>query len=358
MSNINRNITGSIRLIAPGVALVAVIAVAAKYLGDSLPVIGGPVFAILIGAFLRNLIGRPQPIVAGTSFAAKKILQWSIVLIGSGLSLSQVLGTGRQSFLIMIVTLGTAFLAAFLIGRILKVPRKLMLLIGAGTGICGGSAIAAVSPIIEADEMEIAYSMSTIFLFNVLAVILFPELGRLLGFSSQAFGMWAGTAINDTSSVVAAGYAFSNSAGEFATIVKLTRSTMIIPIAFLIAVIVSARKRRVPATAQDSAAPETGSAESAPVAGSFSMARIFPWFILGFLAMSLVHTLHLLPPAATALLVGAGKFMIIMALGAVGLNANFRELAKTGFRPLLLGLVVWASVAASSILIQRLTGFT
>ena len=146
----------------------------------------------------------------------------------------------------------------------MEIPYRLKTLIGVGTAICGGSAIAAISPIIEADEMEIAYSISTIFLFNIIAVLIFPPLGHLLGFSDKAFGLWAGTAINDTSSVVAAGYAFSNAAGAYATIVKLTRTTMIIPIAIIYSIITAYQKKKE--ANKDSEV-------------NFSLKKIFPWFI-------------------------------------------------------------------------------
>jgi len=334
--------------LGPGLIYAGVIAIAAQYIGGKLPILGAPVSAIIIGAILGNVIGKPAHASAGTSFTSKKILQWSIILIGSGLSLSQVFTTGKQSFLIMLVTLSVAFISALLVGRLMRIPGKLTVLIGAGTGICGGSAIAAVSPIIEADEVQIAYSMSTIFLFNVVAVVIFPLFGKMLGFSNSAFGMWAGTAINDTSSVVAAGYAFSNAAGEFATIVKLTRSTMIIPIALFIALAVASRKRR----------EHIAGGGDGVGAAHFSLARIFPWFILWFLVMSLLHTINLLPAPLVLWLVGAGKFMIVMALAAIGLNADFRKVMSAGHKPLLLGLIVWASVALSSLLIQRLTGFS
>lgn len=329
--------------LSPGVFYALLIATASVYMGGRIPLLGAPLFAILTGAVVGNLIGVPRRAMAGARFTSKRVLQWSIILIGSSLSLGQVFTVGRNSFAVMFGTLLAAFAAAILIGRALGIPSKLTVLIGAGTGICGGSAIAALSPIIEAEEIQIAYSMSTIFLFNVIAVLLFPAIGHLMGFSSQSFGLWAGTAINDTSSVVAAGYAYSTAAGDYATIVKLTRTTMIIPISLILATFMALKTRRV---------DRIDSTERYRP----SLAGIFPWFILGFLATSLVNTLHLLPAALLHDAAAAGKFLIVVALAAVGLNANLKKMTSAGYRPILLGLGVWVSVAVSSLLIQRIVG--
>ncbi len=327
----------------PGVLLAVVVAIAAVYLGSLVPLIGAPIFGIVIGVLLRNIVGWPEGAAPGVAFTSKRVLQWAVILLGSDLSLSQVVRTGSQSLAIMAATLTTSFLAAIVAGRLLKVPRRMTALIGIGTAICGGSAIAAVSPIIEAEEIEIAYSMSTIFMFNIVAVILFPLLGRLFGFSDRAFGMWAGTAINDTSSVVAAGYAYGTAAGNFATIVKLTRTTMIIPTALALVVIMVLRKR---------------AARSAGDGKAFPLRRIFPWFILGFLLMSLLNTVGAFPKGVSGLLVDAGRFMIVLALAGVGMSADLRRIAKAGARPLLVGLIVWATVAVVGLFVQRLVGFS
>lgn len=324
-----------------GILLALVIALAATGLGGIFPIIGGPVFGILLGIIINNTIGKPAWSVSGVKFTSKKILQYAIILLGTGLSLTQVWKTGLESLYVMLFTLSFAFISAYGFGKLLKVPFNLTSLIGVGTAICGGSAIAAVSPIIEAEEKEVAYSISTIFFFNILAVLIFPPLGHLLGFSDTAFGLWAGTAINDTSSVVAAGYAYSNAAGAYATIVKLTRTTMIIPISLIYAAITIIRKRK--AAKQDDTI-------------SYSFKRIFPWFIVGFLAASLLNTLGIFNGWTVSFLSGTGKFFIVMALSAVGLNANFKEMLKTGLKPLLLGLLVWFTVTIVSIGVQFMTG--
>ena len=227
-----------------GILFAFIIALIANWLGRLFPIIGGAVFGILIGIIINNLIGKPKSVEKGVTFTSKKVLQWAIILLGGGLSLTQVWKTGLSSFSVMIFTLCAAFITAYGFGKLMGISSNLKTLIGVGTAICGGSAIAAISPIIEADDMDIAYAISTIFLFNVIAVLIFPPIGHLLGLSDKAFGLWAGTAINDTSSVVAAGYAYSNAAGAYATIVKLTRTTMIIPISLIFSFIVAYNKKK------------------------------------------------------------------------------------------------------------------
>jgi uncharacterized integral membrane protein (TIGR00698 family) len=328
---INQNLTG--------ILFAFVIALLANWLGSLFPIIGGAVFGIVLGIIINNFIGKPKSVEKGVAFTSKKILQWAIIVLGAGLSLTQVWKTGLSSFSVMLFTLSAAFITAYGIGKLLGIPSNLKALIGVGTAICGGSAIAAVSPIIEADDIDIAYSISTIFLFNVIAVLIFPPLGHLFGFSNEAFGLWAGTAINDTSSVVAAGYAYSNAAGAYATIVKLTRTTMIIPISLIFSFITAYKKKKV-------------SKENSKL--NYSFKKIFPWFIIWFLAASLLNTIGVFTGNSVHYINIIGKFMIVMALTAIGLNSDFKKLLKTGVKPMLLGVIVWFVVAVVSILVQHL----
>ncbi len=322
---------------APGLLLAAAIAVAALGLGRLAPLIGGPVFGIVMGILVRNLFAPSGRVTPGIQFAGKQVLQWSIIALGFGLSLNQVARTGLESLSVTLVTMTVAFLAAWGLGRALKVHDKLKILIGVGTAICGGSAITAVTPIIKPDEHDTAFAISTIFLFNLVAVLLFPLLGHVLHLSDLGFGLWAGTAINDTSSVVAAGYSFSKAAGDYATIVKLTRATLIIPICLALAFAVAWREKKQGAT-------------------DFSLRKIFPWFILWFLVASAVRTAGLVPEAIQPAIHMAADFLIIIALTAIGLSANLRRMASTGARPILLGLGVWAAVSVSSLLVQLAIG--
>lgn len=330
-----------LKAIAPGLFLAIALAAIAMLLGRLVPIIGGPVFGILLGIVISSIFGKSKITAQGLTFTSKKVLQWSIIALGGGLSLTQVYKVGLSSLYVMIFTLSAAFITAYGFGRLMGIPLKLTSLIGMGTAICGGSAIAAISPIIEAEDKDIAYSISTVFVFNVIAVVVFPILGRLLGFSDNAFGLWAGTAINDTSSVVAAGYAFSNAAGAYATIVKLTRTTMIIPISLIFAAVVSIQKRIK--------ANRSGEV-------NYSFKKIFPWFIIWFILASLLNTIGLINLQTAGVITEIGKFFIVVALSAIGLNSDIGQMAKTGLKPMLLGFIVWVSVAIVSLIVQFAAG--
>lgn len=328
--------------LAPGLMLTVVIALLAALLGHRLPLVGGPVIGIVLGIAVRNLFSPGERFNAGIAFSGVSVLQWSIVALGAGLSLAQVGHTGLQSLGVTATTMTTAFLAAWLLGRRLGVPRKLTILIGVGTAICGGSAIAAVIPIVRPDDHEAAFAISTIFLFNLVAVVLFPLLAHLMHMSDLGFGLWAGTAINDTSSVVAAGYSYGKAAGDFATIVKLTRATLIIPVALALAFAVAVREKR----------RSRAGSKSEPV----KLMKIFPWFILWFVVASAVRSVGVIPVAAQPAIRQSAEFLIIVALSAIGLSADLRRMAGTGIRPILLGTGVWVGVAVSSLLVQLATG--
>ncbi len=260
----------------------------------------------MILAFWR----RPSRFDEGIKFTSKKLLQYSIILLGFDMNLYSVFRVGGQTLLLMCFTLMAAFLTAFIAGKLLKLDGKVATLIGVGTSICGGSAIAETASVIRADDEEVAHSISTVFLFNVIAAFLFPFLGHILGMSDYSFGLWAGTAVNDTSSVVAAGYAFSNSAGNLAVIVKLTRTLTIIPVTLALAFY----------TSRKTAWGETRSV--------YHLGKIIPWFVLGFVAASVISTFLPMPREACGFLAQAGKFVIVMAMAAIGLNTNVVKLVK------------------------------
>ena len=261
-------------------------------------------------------------------------LLWVIVLVIGGRVvpwvLNQILRTRSQE-LFTLTVLVAAFATAFLAGRFLKVQGRTATLIGVGTAICGGSAIAATAPVVQAEEEEVAHAISTIFLFNVLAAFLFPFLGHLLGMGDFTFGLWAGTAVNDTSSVAAAGYSYSQAAGDLAVIVKLTRTLMIVPVTLFLAFYTSKKKA-------------AGSPEQ-----TYSLGKIFPWFVLGFLLASLLSTFLPLPQEIWGFLAQLGKYFIVMAMAAIGLNTNVVQLLRKGGRPVLLGLITWAVLSLASL---------
>ncbi len=316
---------------SPGFLLSFLVAVIAYNLGKLIPVVGGPVFGIVLGILLASIWTLPAVLSKGIKFTSKYILQLAVILLGFDVNMASVIKVGQESLIVLVVTLSAAFLMAYLAGKSLSINRKLSTLIGVGTAICGGSAIAAASSAIDAEDQDISYSISTIFLFNVVAVFLFPAIGHLLKLSDTGFGMWAGTAINDTSSVVAAGFSYSDAAGSFATIVKLTRSLMIVPVTLALAIIFS---------------------RGSNAANKFNFVKVFPWFILGFLLAAVIRSTSVVPLGITSFLAWSGKFLIIAAMAAIGLNTNIWTFIKAGPRALLLGAATWVTVAVSSLAIQ------
>lgn len=335
----DRTGTGNLRTHTHGLLLTFILAAVAAILGAWFPIIGGPVFGIVLGMLIKST-GRVAAVYKpGILYSSKQILQYSVILLGAGLSMKEIISTGTSSLLVMLSTLIACLLIAWLMGRVLNISGDLTTLIGVGTAICGASAIAAVSPVIEAEEQDVAYAISTIFLFNIAAVLIFPPLGHLLGLNQQAFGLWAGTAVNDTSSVVAAAYSYGEAAGVFATVVKLTRSTLIIPIALTLAGIRAAKARLA-------GGKTTG----------VNISRLIPWFIIWFLMAALLNTIGVLPGMVVRGAATMGKFLIVVALTAVGLSADFRQMAKTGPKPIFMGMVLWVVVAVTSLVVQHLTG--
>ncbi len=339
----------------PGLALCAGIAGLATLLAHVAPLIGAPVFGIVLGVLVGGLPGRragEARLAAGIAFSSRTVLQLSIVVLGSGLSLAEIARTGLSSLPVMVGTLALALLVAWGAGRLLGIDGGLGTLIGVGTAICGASAIAATTAVIGAAEAEVAYAISTIFAFNVIAVLTYPALGHLLGLSQHAFGLWAGTAINDTSSVVAAAYSYGHAAGDYGVVVKLTRTLMIIPITLVLAV----RSRRAAtscAVGPGSTAARSGSAGRDRPAGRHPrLAQLVPWFLVGFLAAAGANSLGLIPRSLHAPLSSVALFLIAMALAAIGLSVRPRQLKEAGLRPLALGAVLWVTVAVSSLALQ------
>ena len=332
-----------------GLALCLAIAVPAWLLGQAFPLIGGPIIAILLGMLITIPIKDKTNLAPGIKFTSKKILQWAVILLGFGLNLGVILETGKQSLPIIVCTISTSLLIAWVLHKAMHIPGKISTLIGVGSSICGGSAVAATAPVIDADDEEVAQAISVIFFFNVLAAIIFPPLGAAIGFdtlSGEAFGIFAGTAVNDTSSVTAAASTWDSIWGlgtqtlDKAVTVKLTRTLAIIPIVLVLSVI-QARKSQ------------------AQEGKKVSIKAIFPFFILYFIGASIITTV------AVSLGVDAGvfapiktlsKFFIVLAMAAIGLNTNIVKLVKSGGRPLILGASCWAGITIVSLLMQHVMG--
>ena len=329
----------------PGFALALVIAAVAKWLESLLPVhlIGASVIALFIGMAINRIRKPSDTVKKGLKFTSKKVLKFAIILLGASLSIGTILEVGRMSLTVMCFTLLTCFGGGYFVGKALGLNWKLSNLISGGTGICGGSAIAAIAPVIDAEESDIAYAMSATFLFDMAMIVLFPIMGRALGLSDMAYGLWAGTAVNDTSSVVAAGYAFSEAAGDFATMVKLTRTLSIIPTVLIFALINVRLKRKA-------------AADAAGVGVDVKFTSLFPWFILGFLSLAVINSFGVIPADVSAAAKTLSKFLMVSALAAIGLNTGFDEMAKSGAQPMLHGFIISALVVVVAIGVEWCMG--
>lgn len=335
--------------VLPGMLLAAVIAAISCWLESLLPVhvIGSAVIAMFLGMIVNHFWMPTAFWAKGLKFTSKKVLKFAIILLGLSLNISTILHVGQMSLTVMVFTLLTCFGAGHFIGKALGLNWKLSNLISAGTGICGGSAIAAIASTIEADDHDVAYAMSATFLFDMAMIVLFPIMGQAMGMSDQAFGIWAGTAVNDTSSVVATGYAFSEGAGDFATMVKLTRTLAIIPTVVTFALIQLRIKRK------EAQANQVSGSE---LKADFSIAKIFPWFILGFLAMALVASVVSVPAEIVSATKTLSKFLMVCALAAIGLNTSFASMKKAGIRPMLHGFIISALVVIVALAVEIAMG--
>ena len=325
-----------------GLLLCLCIALPCWLLGKAVPVVGGPVFAILAGMVVALFYREKRRTQAGIAFTSKKILQYAVILLGFGLNLSEIAKVGLQSLPIILSTITTSLVVAFALHKLLRVPANISTLVGVGSSICGGSAIAATAPVIGADDEEIAQSISVIFLFNVAAALLFPTLGGALGLSNEGFGLFAGTAVNDTSSVTAAASAWDGmhpgaNTLDTAAIVKMTRTLAIIPITLVLALL---RTRR----------------EGKQGGAQVDIKKIFPWFVLLFLLASIITTVLPIPAGVVSFLKDASKFFIVMAMAAIGLNTDIVKLVKTGGKPIFMGFCCWVAIAGVSLLVQHLLG--
>ncbi|WP_432887058.1 YeiH family protein [Kribbella sp. CA-245084] len=337
----------------PGLAAVLVITAVAVPLGRLVPVVGGPVFGIVLGViaglFIRPL--RSEACRPGYDFASKTLLQLSIVVLGTGLSLQQVARVGVSSLPVMLGTLALALGGAWFFGRLLGVRGDTQTLIGVGTAICGGSAIAAATAAIGARRSSVAYAMATIFTFNIVAVLTFPPIGHLLGMSSESFGLWAGTGVNDTSSVVAAGYAYSQAAGDQAIVVKLTRSLTLIPIVLTLVALKIRRENRA-ARALDAAGEGSYDGATTSIRKPLPWRKLVPLFLIGFIAAAGLRSAGVVPESWLPTLTIIGSTLITAALTAIGLSLRPRELRDAGPKPLLLGAILWVLVAVGSLGLQ------
>lgn len=339
----------TVKKFAPGLVVCLAIAIPSWFLGKLFPIIGGPVIAILAGMLVALFWIPNDTFKPGVTFTSKKILQYAVILLGFGLNLSVILETGKQSLPIIICTIAASLLIAYVLHKVMHIDSNISTLIGVGSSICGGSAVAATAPVIEADDEEVAQAISVIFFFNVIAALIFPVMGRFLGFdttSGETFGIFAGTAVNDTSSVTATAstwdsmWNLGSQTLDKAVTVKLTRTLAIIPITLVLALIQAKKKKT-----ED----KTGN--------SFSLKSVFPMFILWFIVASIITTVCIslgVEASVFSPLKDLSKFFIIMAMAAIGLGTNVVKLIKNGGKPILLGACCWAGVTGVSLVMQHL----
>jgi len=317
------------------------VGIAAWLAGGVVPLLGPAVMALLLGTTVRTLGLLPAGLDRSAGSAGARLLQLSIVALGLSVNIAEVTTVARGSLPVMLGTLAVGLFGIWLLGRALDVGPTVRGLLAVGTSVCGASAIAAVAPVLGADALEISYAVSVIFLFNITAVMVFPAVGHLLGFSTATFAVWAGTAVNDTSSVLAAGFAFGAGAATYAAVVKLSRTVMILPITVGMALLVGGE-------------PGNGWRDRARVA----LRRALPWFIVAFLAAAVANSAGLVPTSGAHAAADAARLGTILALAAIGLSTDVRAVRRAGHRPLLLGFFGWLLVATTSLALQALLGGT
>ena len=309
-----------------GVAICFLVAGVSVFLEELIPggLLGASIIALFMGTIINSFF-HPAWIKPALKFTSKRILKVAIVLLGASLSVNTIMSVGKMTFFVMIFTFAMCFGGGYFIRKLFGLNWKLSNLISAGTGICGGSAIAAIAPVIDADDKDIAFAMSSTFLFDMVMIALYPLMGKALGMSDIAYGIWAGTSVNDTASVVASGYAFSEAAGDFATMVKLTRTIAIIPTVLVFAWIGTRAKQK-----------EMEAANGQKV----NLMKVIPWFIAGFLLLAILNSIGAIPVTVSGIMKSTSKFLMVTALAAIGLNTSLLDFQKAGLRPMFYGITI------------------
>ena len=321
-----------------GVAICFAVAGVSVFLEELIPggLLGASIIALFMGTIINSFF-HPAWMKPALKFTSKRILKAAIVLLGASLSVGTIMSVGKMTFFVMLFTFAMCFGAGYFIRKLFGLNWKLSNLISAGTGICGGSAVAAIAPVIDADDKDIAFAMSSTFLFDMVMIALYPLMGKALGMSDIAYGIWAGTSVNDTASVVASGYAFSEAAGDFATMVKLTRTIAIIPTVLVFAWIGVRMKKKEMQT--------TG------VSNKVNMMKIIPWFIGGFLLLAIINSVGLIPATVSGMMKSASKFLMVTALAAIGLNTSLTDFKKAGLKPMFYGITIDTLVTLTALVV-------
>ena len=321
-----------------GVAICFAVAGLSVFVERLIPgeLLGASIIALFMGTFI-NIFFHPTWIKPALKFTSKKVLKIAIILLGASLSVNTIMSVGKMTFFVMIFTFAMCFGGGYFVRKFFGLNWKLGNLISAGTGICGGSAIAAIAPVIDADDKDIAFAMSSTFLFDMVMIALYPLMGKALGMSDIAYGIWAGTSVNDTASVVASGYAFSEIAGDFATMVKLTRTIAIIPTVLVFAYIGTRMKQKE--------LKESNNGQKV------NLMKIIPWFIGGFLLLAILNSVGLIPVAASGVIKNTSKFLMVTALAAIGLGTSITDFKKAGLKPMFYGITIDTLVTLTALIV-------
>ena len=321
-----------------GVAICFAVAALSVLVEKLIPgeLLGASIIALFMGTIINSFF-HPAWMKPALKFASKKILKAAIVLLGASLSIRTIMSVGQMTFFVMIFTFAMCFGGGYFIRKLFGLNWKLSNLISAGTGICGGSAVAAIAPVIDADDKDIAFAMSSTFLFDMVMIALYPLMGKALGMTDIAYGIWAGTSVNDTASVVASGYAFSEAAGDFATMVKLTRTIAIIPTVLVFAWIgIRMKKKEMQATGDGK---------------KVNMMKIIPWFIGGFLLLAVLNSVGCIPVAVSGGIKSTSKFLMVTALAAIGLSTSITDFKKAGLKPMFYGITIDTLVTLTALVV-------
>lgn len=318
----------------PGLTLTGGIALAAFALRQIhvMGMFSPMILATVIGMLFHNLIGTPAICRPGVVFSLKKILRLGIILLGFQLMLSQVVAVGAVGVAIILVTLGATFVFTKMLGRAMGVDPKLAELIGAGTSICGASAVIATNTVTQGKDSDVAYAVACVTVFGSLAMLLYPLLPGVLHLSPRDFGLWSGASIHEIAQVVAASFQDGQAAGQFGTVAKLTRVMMLAPLVIGLGVLAA---RNAGASDRKAAAP-------------------MPWFVLGFIAVMLLNSVITVAPHEKAQIVALTNFLLSMALAAMGLETDFAKLRQEGLKPLALAFCAWVFIASFSLALVKL----
>lgn len=326
------------RMFILGIAICFAVAGLSVLLEKLIPgeLLGASIIALFMGTIINSFF-HPAWMKPALKFTSKKVLKAAIILLGASLSVNTILSVGKMTFFVMIFTFAMCFGGGYFIRKLFGLNWKLSNLISAGTGICGGSAVAAIAPVIDADDKDIAFAMSSTFLFDMIMIALYPLMGKALGMSDIAYGIWAGTSVNDTASVVASGYAFSEIAGDFATMVKLTRTIAIIPTVLVFAYIGTRIKQK------EMKAANNGQ--------KVNLLKIIPWFIGGFLLLAILNSVGCIPVAVSGIMKKTSKFLMVSALAAIGLGTSITDFKKAGLAPMFYGITIDTLVTLTALIV-------